>query len=304
MNTRKFWQLSRLGILTVIIALSVTALGSLALAAGSSFFQGFETDTSGWFGATRVASGTNGIMSASGSWHAEAASGDFVAFTRWGGYGGVSGCSGNACAAPFPANGYITSIDIYLDADSLTSANDTRFDFSSAINQPDGNHRRDFVFNAGFYNDAVAPGTGPRFVISASNNAGRDSSFPRNPGRDPFTIIDDGWYTFQHKFLDNGLGVLTVELTIKDAAGVTLHTWNLSDPTDVINTTVGSNRYGFFAQQELTPLAIDNSSRVDILSQPADKEQCKKDGWKLVVNGAGAPFRNQGQCVKFVTTGN
>jgi hypothetical protein len=133
-NTRKFWQLSRLGILTVIIALSVTALGSLALAAGSSFFQGFETDTSGWFGATRVASGTNGIMSASGSWHAEAASGDFVAFTRWGGYGGVSGCSGNACAAPFPANGYITSIDIYLDADSLTSANDTRFDFSSAIN--------------------------------------------------------------------------------------------------------------------------------------------------------------------------
>jgi hypothetical protein len=41
-NTRKFWQLSRLGILTVIIALSVTALGSLALAAGSSFFQGLK----------------------------------------------------------------------------------------------------------------------------------------------------------------------------------------------------------------------------------------------------------------------
>jgi len=132
-KTRKVWHSYRLGILTVIIALSVTALGSLALAAGS-FFQGFETDASGWFGATRVASGTNTIMSASGSWHAEAATGGFVAFTRWGGYGGILGCSGNACAATFPANGYVTSIDIYLDADSLTTTNDTRFDFSSAIN--------------------------------------------------------------------------------------------------------------------------------------------------------------------------
>lgn len=56
--------------------------------------------------------------------------------------------------------------------------------------------------------------------------------------------------------------------------------------------------------QEFSPLAIDNSSRINIMSQPADKEQCKNDGWKLVVNGAGAPFKNQGQCVKFVNTGN
>jgi hypothetical protein len=299
-NPRNFSQKYKLAILALSIALSVTIFVTVALAAGLSYFQGFETDTTGWTGATRVASSTNAIISASGSWHAEVANG---AFTRWGGYGGIPGCS-SGCAAPFPQNGYVTSIDIFLEAESLTRGNDTRFDFSSAVNDPAGNHRRDFVFNAGFYSDGVAPGTGPRFVISASNNAGRSSSFPKNPGRDPFTIVDDGWYTFQHKFLDNGLGVLTVELTIKDAAGVTLHTWNLSDPTDVINTTVGSNRYGFFAQQELAPLAIDNSSRVDILSQPADKEQCKKDGWKLVVNGAGAPFKNQGQCVKFVTTGN
>ncbi len=299
MNPRSFWQKYRLAILPLTIALSVTTLGTLVLAAGLSYFQGFETDTSDWTGATRVASSTNGIISASGSWHAEVANN---AFTRWGGYGGIAGCS-SGCAAPFPQNGYVTSIDIYLEAEGLTT-NDKRFDFSSAINDPAGTHRRDFVFNAGFYNDATAPGTGPRFVVSASNNAGRSNSFPKNPARDPFVIVDDGWYTFQHKFVDNGLGVLTVELTIKDAAGVTLHTWNLSDPTDIINTTVGSNRYGFFAQQELTTLAIDNASRVDILSQPTDKEQCKKDGWKLVVNGAGAPFKNQGQCVKFVTTGN
>jgi hypothetical protein len=55
--------------------------------------------------------------------------------------------------------------------------------------------------------------------------------------------------------------------------------------------------------QEFPVLALDNSSRFDIMSQPADKEQCKNDGWKLIVNGANAPFKNQGACVKFVLTG-
>lgn len=279
------------------------ALGTMALAAGVSYFNGFETDTNGWTGATRVASGTNGIISASGSWHAEAAAGEFAAFTRWGGYGGISGCSGSACAANFPQLGYVTSIDIYLDAENTTRTNDTRFDFSSAINDPAGAHRRDFVFNAGFYNDTDTTGSGPRFVITASNNAGRSGADPRNPGRNPLTIANDGWYTFQHTFSNNGSGVLTVDLTIKDAAGATLRTWTLSDPTDVINATVGGNRYGAFAAQEFTLLAIDNSSKFEIKTQPVDKEQCKNDGWKQVVNGTGADFKNQGQCVKFITTG-
>jgi len=275
-------------------------LGTVALAAGVSYFQGFETNTYDWTGATRVASGTNGIISASGSWHAEVANG---AFTRWGGYGGIAGCSGIGCAASFPQHGYITSIDIYLDAASETRANDTRFDFSSAINEPSGMFRRDFVFNAGFYNDTDTDGSGPRFVISASNNAGRDSSFPKNPGRDPFIIDIAGWYTFQHTFTDNGSGTLTVELAIKNAAGATLHTWTLSDPSDIINVTVGGNRYGWFVNQEFSPLAVDNASKLEIQSQPTDKDQCKNDGWKLLTNGAGAPFKNQGQCVKYVNTG-
>jgi hypothetical protein len=290
----------KLGILTAAVVLAVSVFATLALAAGTSFFQGFETDTSGWVaGVTRVASGTNGIISASGSYHAEAAP---DAFTRWGGYGGISGCGPSGCAASFPQNGYVTSLDIYLDAENTTRTNDTRFDFSSAINDPAGNHRRDFVFNAGYYNDTDLTGSGPRFVVTASNNAGRDSAFPKNPGRDPFTITNDGWYTFQHTFRNNG-GVLAVDLAIKDAAGVVLHSWTLSDATDTVNGTVGSNRYGYFFVQEFSPLAIDNTSRFDVMSTPADKEQCKNDGWKLVVNGAGAPFKNQGQCVKYVTTG-
>ncbi len=307
MNTRKSSQTSRFGFLTITIALSIMILGTVALAAGVSYFQGFETDTSGWsISTTRVPSGTNGVISADGNWHGRTSGGTFNSsgsFTNWGGYGGNAGCFTDACgAAPFPQNGYVTSLDIYLDIDNLTT-NDTRFDWSSAINTPAGVHRRDFVFNAGFYNDSDVTGAGPRFVISASNGAGRANAFPKNPARDPLTITADGWYTFQHTFTDNGSGVLTVELAIMDADGMVLNTWTLSDPSDIINTTVGSNRYGWFALQEVPNLSMDNTIRFDLLTQPTDKGQCKKGGWQDVVDGNGQPFKNQGQCVKYVNTG-
>lgn len=135
--------------------------------------------------------------------------------------------------------------------------NDTRFDFTSAINNPLGDHLRDFAFNAGFYNDATGPGAGTdRFVISASNNTGRSNSYPKNPGRDPFVIDTTGWYTFTHDFFDNG-GLLGVTLSIFDSSNNLLHSWLLGgDPIG----NVGGNRYGWFAQNELSVLAIDNST--------------------------------------------
>lgn len=183
--------------------MTVVAVAPVAAATPQPYYQGFETDTYDWTGASRVGSGTNGISSHSGSWHAQAAPG---AFTRWGGY-----------TTEFPVGGYTTSLWIYLDM-STTAANDTRFDFSSAINTPLGAHRRDFVFNGGFYNDTDATGSGPRFVFSASNNAGRGSSFPKNPDRDPLTISTTGWYEFRHVFYDNG-GVLAVDLEIRSSTG-------------------------------------------------------------------------------------
>src|SRR2546421_937804 len=249
------------------------------------FFQSFETDTAGWFGATRVMSGTHGVVSKIGAFHAEDAGG---AFTRWGGY-----------SETFPPGGYTTSIDIYLDISppymtgSLTPyPNDTRFDWTSAISTPQCAHRRDFVFNAGFYTDTDATGTGPRFVISASNNAGRGGAFPKNPGRMPYTIYAEGWYTFEHRFRDNGFGVLAVDLTIKNAAGVPLFTWTLSDPSDVIGTTVGGNRYGWFALDEFPSLAFDTSILVgfqDFCTTPPSTAGAKVTGggWIDVVGGQG-----------------
>jgi hypothetical protein len=252
--------------LCVIVAISVLAVPARSQTCQSMlYFQGFEADNSGWFTPTRVASGTNGITSKAGSYHAKA-TGDF---TRWGGYNST-----------FPANGYTTSIDIYLDL-SATSTNDTRFDFTSAINNPSGNHRRDFAFNAGFYNDAVAPGSGSRFVVSASNNTGRGNSYPKNPGRSPVVIATSGWYTFQHHFYDNGSGILAVDLTIYNGSGGTVGSWTLSDPTDVIGTTVGGNRYGWFASNEFSFLAIDNTYR----SEPATPPTVDAGADQTVYNG-------------------
>ena len=111
-------------------------------------------------------------------------------------------------------------------------ANDTRFDWDSALNDASGNFRRDFVFNAGYYNDSDATGTGPRFVISASNNAGRGSAFPKNPGRDPFggptrgvmspaeivDLLGEVGGVCGVNFLDNDL--VPIDATGAEAAGI------------------------------------------------------------------------------------
>ncbi|HEU0292705.1 MAG TPA: PKD domain-containing protein [Anaerolineales bacterium] len=218
--------------------------GAVAPAENIVYFNGFETDIDGWFTPSRVISGTNGIPSASGGYHAEAIAGNY---TRWGGYNSV-----------FPAGGFITSMAVYLNMNA-GYANDTRFDWSSAINGPSGEHRRDFVFTGGFYNDATGPGAGQhRFVFSASNNT---PGWPKNPDRDPFAVTTTGWYTLQHYFYDSGVGVLAVDMTILDAAGNELHRWTISDPTDVIGTTVGGNRYGWLVTNGFPFLAIDNSVR-------------------------------------------
>jgi hypothetical protein len=227
--------------------------------ASATFFQGFETNTAGWSGATRVPSITHGVPSKAGAFHAEDDNGNGFTFTFWGGD-----------SATFPPGGYTTSVDLYLDISppymnggTTPYANDTRFDWSSAIGTPTCVHRRDFVFNAGFYTDTDTTGSRPRFVISASNNATRSGAFPKNPARQPYTISVEGWYTFEHRFYavpPAPGGVLHVDLTIKDATGTPLMMWTLSDPSDIIGQTVGGNQYGWFVINEFPFLAFDNSA--------------------------------------------
>ena len=269
---------------SLLVAGFVLSMSALALAA---FFQSFETDTAGWVGAiTRVPTTTNGVPSKTGAFHAEA---DAGAFTRWGGY-----------SETFPPGGYITTVDIYLDISppymtGLTPyPNDTRFDWTSAVSTPACGHRRDFVFNAGFYTDVDVTGAGPRFVISASNNALRGNAFPKNPGRNPYTVYVEGWYTFEHRFEavpPAPGGVLKVTLTLKDAAGIPLMSWVLSDPSDIIGTTVGGNRYGWFPMNEFAEgLAIDTSALAgyqDYCAAPTSTSGAKMTGGGWIEAGSG-----------------
>ena len=278
----------------VLSAAVVFAISAIPALAAIHYFQGFEIDTYDWSGVTRVGSGANGVTSAAGDFYGQA---DTVAapdttgdFTRFGGY-----------ETTFPAGGYTTSMDVYLNVDA-GNANDTRFDWSSAIGMPDGTFRRDFVFNAGFYNDAVAPGSGNRFVISASNNATRSGANPRNLGRDPFVITTTGWYTFEHHFRNAGLGVLAVDLSISTLAGAPLKTWTLSDPTDIIGTTVGGHRYGWLVIQEFPVLAIDNVSLLSV-NLAGNASACKNNGWQQLTRADGSIFKNQGDCIQYVNTG-
>ena len=252
--------------------------------AGDAVIDPLYVSNEAMFYVTRVPSGTNGVASASGSWHAQAAQNPygtvpFAPFTRYGGYSSV-----------FPAGGYTTSIDIYLDTTASPNGSDIRFDWSSAISTTAGAHRRDFIFSVG------TNGTGG-FVMSAGNNA---PGWPANPGNAPFTITTTGWYTFQHTFRNNGFGVLAVDMRVLSGPTV-LNTWTLSDPTDVIGTTVGGNRYGWLVYNDFPGLALDNITRSGVVPPPTDKDQCKKDGW-MTFNSPSFP--DQGTCVSYVNNHN
>ena len=263
----------------IIILPAIGLLASLAASPAQAsappgpYFNGFEKNTNGWFGdnastITREPSGytngggyADGIASATGNYHArlglaptaiicQSGSGPHPIyrgpFTNWGGY-----------SSTFPTGGYRTDLDIYLDVPWAQSHFDRRFDWSSAINDPSGNFRRDFVFNAG---------TNPLgFVISAGNNGDRCGADPADPGHQPIEIVNSGWYTFQHAFNGTQGGPLSVTFTItQKSTGTVVGTWTRSDPTDIIGSTVGGNRYGWFVQNEIQDLAIDNALRTGV----------------------------------------
>jgi hypothetical protein len=285
-----------------LIALLV-ALGSPVLAAAppAPYFNGFEKNTDGWFDSsnggdgviTRRSSGysnsggyADGITSAAGKWHARLTG--FPCFTppnqdcvgpntNWGGY-----------SSTFPSGGYLTQVDIYLDINWAASHPDTRFDWSSAINDNLGNFRRDWVFNAG----TQLPLESPHFIIQSSTNAFRSGANPNvpcpNPAtppnscRPPLIITTSGWYTFRHTFHDDGSGFLAVDFDIfpLGSSVALMHQTIDSNPYDPMSM-VGGNRYGWFANEEIADLPIDNSLRTGLCHDAdGDGETDGKNGGK------------------------
>jgi hypothetical protein len=285
--------------LAIALLFALPAIVASADAPPGPYFNGFETNTAGWFnfsGATitRVPSGdtsttyANGEPAATGNYYARLGkdpSPDSCTFgggtapiyygpyTNWGGYSAI-----------FPPGGYSTGVDIYLDVPYAQSHPDTRFDWSSAINMPDGTFRRDFVFNVG--TDALG------FVMTAGNNATRCGANPADPGHSPVVhITTSGWYTFKHTFIGIQGGPLSVNMqVIQKSTGIVMGTWTLSDLSDIIGTTVGGNRYGWFVQNEFDGLAIDNSFRTGAMSTPLCTTDITNGGWITANNGDKASF--------------
>jgi hypothetical protein len=274
------------------VLLALPASVALADPPPGPYFNGFEQNTAGWFnfnGGTilRQPSGytgsgyASGIPSATGNYHARlgkdpspatCVSGAGVQpihhgpYTDWGGY-----------SSAFPLGGYTTRVDIYLDTSWAATHVDQRFDWASAVNNTTGAHRRDFVFNVG-----TQP-TG--FVISGSTNSTRCGAFPANPARTPVPVVASGWYTFEHTFTGLPGTPLVVNMRlIHKATNVTVGTWSLTDPTDIIGVTVGGNRYGWFVQNEIDDLAIDNSERTGLVSTPGCEIKISNGGWIIAAN--------------------
>ena len=304
--------------LIAVAALLVLLVPSSAVADAppGPYFNGFETNTAGWFnnsgatvtrrpsGYTNAGGYADGISSAGGSYHARLGIDPSPAsctygggtasiysgpYTNWGGYSSI-----------FPTGGYSTRVDIYLDATYARAHPDTRFDWSSAINRPDGQHRRDFVFNVG--TDALG------FVITGGNNANRCNADPysNDPGHAPkIHIAQSGWYTFEHDFTGVAGGPLVVIMRVIDkSTNLVVGSWTRADPTDIIGVTVGGNRYGWFVQNEFDDLAIDNSERTGIVSTPGCEIKISDGGHITALNGDNGTFGGNAKVsLSGVTTG-
>lgn len=267
----------------VTLAVSIAVLSSAE--AAPPHFEGFENPgftvntPPNWNNynslLTPVPSGTNGIASKSGLFHANldstvlpAPPNDFFgAFTRLGGYSSV-----------FPASGFRASVDVFMDlTDPAVLADTYGWDLSCAANNQSGGHRRDFIFHT-----AGSPG---QILVGGSNN----SNFVRRNDLgsiNHYTITATGWYTFEWVFRNNGSGVLAVDLNLRNAIGTLLWTETRSDPSDLISTIVGGNRYMWFTFLDVANLAIDNtrlSSDNSLSLDIINPQSCYKSGDQICV---------------------
>jgi hypothetical protein len=241
----------RVHVALIVAMLLVLITGTYVSAAGGPFVlfeQDFETDTNGWLtviGASnygnvvRVPSGQDGIPSAAGGFHAQFSGSPNVGpFTRFGGYKSV-----------WPGT-WTAEIDVYLDT---AWPDNSGFDYAVATSGADGNHRRDFIFHV-----AKDTSTG-NLLVGASNNSNGNPRQDLETLTPHYVVPTSGWYTLQHVFRDNG-GVLAVDLNVVNSSGVTVFTATRTDPSDLIPTVVGGNRYGWFVFIRTINLAVDNTS--------------------------------------------
>jgi len=145
--------------------IAVSMMGWQAANAGQVFFQGFETDTSGWFDGSSgwfgsVTRTNTGVTPFEGSYvgkfeqsQLSNPADDTGPFTRFDGYRDT-----------FPGT-YSAKAAVYLDTEWALGEG---FDYSVASNGSDGNHQRDFIFHV------TKDTSNEKIQIGGSNNTNFD----------------------------------------------------------------------------------------------------------------------------------
>jgi len=153
-------------------------------------------------------------------------------------------------------DGYRTEIQIYLDPTALAAGEG--FDLAVAANGQDDAHQRDFIFHV-----TKDTSTG-ELLVGGSNN----TNF--NPREDLDTmnhaeITTAGWYTFEHKFYEGEGGALEVAMNVYDSNGDWVFTEVRSDPSDLIATEVGGNRYMWFTNIDVANGILVDDAKLEVL---------------------------------------
>lgn len=218
------------------------------------FNSDFEADTTGWAGSgsiTRVSSGTDGVASSGGGYHAIVDGSPVGPNTQLGGY-----------SSTWPGE-WKTSIDIYLDP---AWDEDTGFNYAVATNNVSGVGLRDFVFQAGVLNDESTEGVAQFVALADTSGSGTSNPLKHikdMPANRRAVITSADWYTIEHSFR-NIDGRLIVTVTLLDSSDTVIKSWNLGYEwvNDLIPDTVGGNRYGWFSKTNVpSGIAIDNVTR-------------------------------------------
>ena len=227
----------------------------------ATFFNGFEVNTAGWFDIylgdlvgpiTRVASGTNGVVSADGSWHAEVElpiCGDGP-WTEFGGYSSV-----------FPAGGFSQFVDVYIDPAMGNVGYGWALD--NALTGSDGNWEE-----AGGVGALKVDG-GNWWLAADGDGAGYPGPATGGQGLEVDTA---GWYTIESQWVENIADPTQIDRNtfIYDSNGTLLYSH--SNLQQVALADAGGNRYGWFLDSECTSfpmgfvLPIDNSRLVQLVS--------------------------------------
>ncbi|MBY6005210.1 cadherin domain-containing protein [Salipiger bermudensis] len=216
------------------------------------FSAGFEADADGLIAygstVTQEASGSNGVVSKSGSAHArlsEAESGG--AFTRFDGY------------RTGDTQGFVASVDVYLDTGMAAGEG---FDYSVAANTQSGDHLQDFIFHV------TMDSSSGELLVGGSNNTNFDPIENLETGNHA-VIGQSGWYTFEHKFYESAEGDLEVAMNVYDDAGNWVFTEIRTDPANDFDTVYGGNRYGWFTNVDVAGgIAVDNLALSTLDTRP------------------------------------